>query len=203
MTLIWKTVKKVIGGISEPLTYIWNVSFQTGSFPNKMKTEKVVLLYKTGDRHHFTNYRPVSSFPKFFKILETLFISRLDKFIDKHKLLWQSINMDSDQTVALIESIDEMSGVSGLNCTTKTKSHSNSKIWCSGGQTVQGRNQGRRWRRHAESMSGSVEGNTDGEVQGGRAGDAIRANQGLDLEIRPRTRQRQGQERSGSKTKLT
>lgn len=45
-----KTVKKVIEGISEePLTYICNLSFQFGKFPNKMKIAKVVPLHKTGD----------------------------------------------------------------------------------------------------------------------------------------------------------
>lgn len=71
-----KTVKKVIEGISEPLTYIYNLSFQTGKFPNKMKIAKVVPLYKTGDRHHLTNYRPVSLLPQFSKILEKLFNNR-------------------------------------------------------------------------------------------------------------------------------
>lgn len=60
-----KTVKMVIKGILEPLTYICNLSFQTGTFPNKMKIAKVVPLYKTGNRHYFTNYRPVSLLPQF------------------------------------------------------------------------------------------------------------------------------------------
>lgn len=62
-------VRKVIEEISKPLTYICNLSFQTGSFPNKMKIAKVIPLYKNGSKHHFTNYRPVSfhNFPKFLK----------------------------------------------------------------------------------------------------------------------------------------
>ncbi len=32
-----KLVKKIIDGISEPLTYICNLSFQTSKFPNIMK----------------------------------------------------------------------------------------------------------------------------------------------------------------------
>lgn len=46
------SVKKVIEAISEPLTYIYKLAFQTGKFPNKMKMAQVVPLYKTGDRHH-------------------------------------------------------------------------------------------------------------------------------------------------------
>ncbi len=53
-------VKCVIEGIVKPLAYICNLSFQTGTFPNKMKIAKVIPLYKSGNKHHFTNYRPVS-----------------------------------------------------------------------------------------------------------------------------------------------
>lgn len=53
-------VKKIIEGISKPLTYICNLSFQTGTFPHKIKMVKVIMLYKTGSRHHFTKHRPVS-----------------------------------------------------------------------------------------------------------------------------------------------
>ena len=106
-----KVVKKVIEGISEPLTYICNLSFKTGKFPNNMKIAKVVPLYKTGDRHHFTNYRPVSLLPQFSKILEKLFNNRLDKFINKHKLLSDSqygFRANSSTSLALTESIEEI-----------------------------------------------------------------------------------------------
>ena len=55
-----------------------------------MKTAKVIPMYKTGNKHHFTNYRPISLFPQFSKILEKLFNDRLCKFIDKYKLLTDS-----------------------------------------------------------------------------------------------------------------
>ena len=43
-----------------------------------MKIAKVIPLYKTGDKYHFTNYRPVSLLPKFSKILEKLFADRFN-----------------------------------------------------------------------------------------------------------------------------
>lgn len=72
-------VKRVIEGISQPLSFICNLSFQTGKFPHKMKIAKVIPLYKTGHKHHFTNYRPISLLPQFSKILEKLFNESLDK----------------------------------------------------------------------------------------------------------------------------
>lgn len=71
----------------KPLTYIFNLSFQTGLFPDSMKIAKVIPIYKNGDRHLFTNYRPISLLPQFSKILEKLFVHRLDNFIEKHNIL--------------------------------------------------------------------------------------------------------------------
>ena len=80
-------VKHIIHCIVKPLTYICNLSFQTGIFRNSMKTAKVIPIYKNGDRHSFTNYRPISLLPQFSKILEKLFVCRLDTFIEKHNIL--------------------------------------------------------------------------------------------------------------------
>ena len=54
-------VKKLIGQIVHPLTFICNKSFQDGVFPDKMKKAKILPLYKSGDKDKFTNYRPVST----------------------------------------------------------------------------------------------------------------------------------------------
>ncbi|XP_060780217.1 uncharacterized protein LOC132888186 isoform X1 [Neoarius graeffei] len=105
------TVKTVIEGIVKPLTHICNLSFQSGTFPDKMKIARVIPLFKTGDRHHFTNYRPVSLLPQFSKILEKLFSDRLDKFIEKHNLLTDSqygFRMDRSTSMALMELIEEI-----------------------------------------------------------------------------------------------
>uniref|UniRef100_A0A8C6M4T9 Reverse transcriptase domain-containing protein n=1 Tax=Nothobranchius furzeri TaxID=105023 RepID=A0A8C6M4T9_NOTFU len=81
------TVKRVIDGIVKPLQYIFNLSFQEGVFPQKMKVAKIIPIYKSGEKHCFTNYRPVSVLCQFSKILEKLFLKRLDNFVEKHDLL--------------------------------------------------------------------------------------------------------------------
>lgn len=48
---------------------------------NKMKTAKVILIYK-----NVSNY-DVSFLPQFSKLLEKLFVQRLDSFIEKYDLL--------------------------------------------------------------------------------------------------------------------
>ena len=104
-------VKRVIEGISKPLIYICNLSFQTGTFPDKMKIAKVIPLYKTGNKHQFTNYRPVSLLSQFSKILEKLFNNRLDSFINKHRLLTESqygFRSNRATSLALIDSVEEI-----------------------------------------------------------------------------------------------
>lgn len=76
-----------------------------------MKMGKVVPLYKNGDRHKFTNYRPISLLPQFSKILEKLFSNRLDKFLDKQKILSDNqygFRSNSSTSLALIDSIEEI-----------------------------------------------------------------------------------------------
>uniref|UniRef100_A0A669C5X4 Reverse transcriptase domain-containing protein n=1 Tax=Oreochromis niloticus TaxID=8128 RepID=A0A669C5X4_ORENI len=82
-----KLVKSIIEYIVQPFAYICNLSFRTGVFPSQMKTAKVIPIHKNGERCQFTNYRPISLLPQFSKILEKLFVNRLDKYIEKHNLL--------------------------------------------------------------------------------------------------------------------
>ena len=56
-------------------------------FPDVIKIARVIPLFKPGDKHVFTNYRPVLLLPQFFKILEKLFNNRLDSFIEKNCIL--------------------------------------------------------------------------------------------------------------------
>ena len=73
---------------------------------------KVIPLFKSGNKHHFTNNRPVSLLPQFSKILEKLFNNRLDKFIDKHKLLTESqygFRPNRATSMTVIESVEEIS----------------------------------------------------------------------------------------------
>ncbi len=65
-------VKSMISLIAEPLAYIFNLSFLHGSVPPNLKVAKVVPIFKTGDNKEVGNYRPISIFPCFSKLLERL-----------------------------------------------------------------------------------------------------------------------------------
>ena len=88
--LSMSVLKEVFTYIKVPFTFICNLSFMNGIFPEKMKTTKVIPLFKSGNRKHFNNYKPVSILSQFSNILEKLFEKRLQSFIDKYSILSNS-----------------------------------------------------------------------------------------------------------------
>ena len=54
-----RVVKVVIDHISAPLCNIFNKSFKTGLFPDKLKLAKVIPVFKSENRTLLTNYRPI------------------------------------------------------------------------------------------------------------------------------------------------
>ena len=73
----------------EPLVHIINLSFLEGIVPFEVKKAKVLPLYKSGDPHEFSNYRPISILSIISKIFEKLIYSRLTKFLNKHDILYK------------------------------------------------------------------------------------------------------------------
>ena len=77
-----------------------------------MKTAKVIPIFKNGNKHNFCNYRPISLLPQFSKILETLFVHRLEDFTEKQHLLSDrqyGFRSNRSTTMAVMELIDNIS----------------------------------------------------------------------------------------------
>ena len=81
------TLQKIFTAIKKPVTHICNLSLTSGVFPEQMKIAKVVPLFKSGDNKMFNNYRPVSLLPQFSKILEKVFSSRLESFLNTYDII--------------------------------------------------------------------------------------------------------------------
>jgi len=80
-------VKNIIPSISGPLSEIVNLSLCTGVVPDKMKTAKVIPLFKSGDNNVYKNYRPVSVLPSLSKIIVKMVYYRLIDYINKFDIL--------------------------------------------------------------------------------------------------------------------
>lgn len=80
-------IKNNLQLIINPLTYLVNLSFLSGTFPSCLKTGKVTPIFKKKDPHSLDNYRPITVPSGFSKILEYSFLDRLLSFINKYNIL--------------------------------------------------------------------------------------------------------------------
>ncbi|EEC13484.1 conserved hypothetical protein, partial [Ixodes scapularis] len=73
---------KIYGAIF--FTKIFEQSILTGVLPEDWKTGKVVPLHKSGDKHCFDNYRPISITSTPCKMLEHIIYSHLVKYLESN-----------------------------------------------------------------------------------------------------------------------
>ena len=73
---------------SEPLSLLINMSLENGVFPEAMKLEKVVPIYKAKNKQMFTNYRPISLLSIISKIFEKVMHQRLYSFLQQDDILY-------------------------------------------------------------------------------------------------------------------
>lgn len=83
-------LKVVNQHISHVLTYIFNLSFESGMFPESLKTAIVIPLFKKGDKTDINNFRPISLLSCFSKILEKIVKKRLLNFLNKNNFFSQN-----------------------------------------------------------------------------------------------------------------
>ena len=70
------------------LSKLVNICFETGSFPDNLKTAKVIPLHKKDSKLDHINYRPISLLSVFSKIYEKLIYSRIYSYLDKNNLIF-------------------------------------------------------------------------------------------------------------------
>ena len=76
-----KLLKEIIPHIAECLAHLFNLSFKSGYIPSQFKTAKVIPIFKTGDKHDFNNYRPISLLSSLSKLLEKIVTKQLINYI--------------------------------------------------------------------------------------------------------------------------
>ena len=89
-TLIFKAIKHIM----KPLAILINQTLKKGIFPQKLKTAKVVPIYKAGDDNMFTNYCSISLITSASKVFERAIHDQLYSYfadkstIYKQKTIW-------------------------------------------------------------------------------------------------------------------
>lgn len=82
----FKVIQHVALDLINPLSHIFNLSVDNGIFPTKMKTSKVIPIFKgKGSKLDLDKHRGVAIVNTFSKVFEKLAASRLIKFLNKHK----------------------------------------------------------------------------------------------------------------------
>ena len=84
-----KLLKHIAPIIITPLHYLINMSLETGDIPGELKVAKIVPIFKEGDCHSFTNYRPISLISSFAKLLEKIVSKQLIGFLTSHNILYK------------------------------------------------------------------------------------------------------------------
>jgi hypothetical protein len=67
--------------------HLFNLSIQTGEFPNNLKMSRTVPIFKSGDPTLCDNYRPISLLSSISKVLEKAVAIRLISHLKSNNLL--------------------------------------------------------------------------------------------------------------------
>ena len=69
------------------MSYIINTCIERATWPDALKKAEIVPIYKSGDKHNATNYRPISLISNIGKVFEKIIYNRIYEFIKKHNLI--------------------------------------------------------------------------------------------------------------------
>ena len=103
--------------LGQQLVHLFNSSLLSDIFPNKWKVEKIIPLFKGGDRESVNNYRPVSLLPVPGKMLEKIVHKKVvsfwedNRFLSEHQVFFRknhsTVSTMADLTDDLFHQINE------------------------------------------------------------------------------------------------
>ena len=82
-----RVLKSILKVLTSQLTFIFNSSIESHSYPNSWKNAVVIPIPKKGDLTSVSNFRPISLLPQPGKLLEKLVHNRLNTYIESCNLL--------------------------------------------------------------------------------------------------------------------
>ena len=85
-----RTLHDVALAICKPLTHIFNLSIESGTFPHNMKCSRGIPIYKKGSPLSLNNYRVVAMINSFSKVFEKIWSDRLILFFEENNFFTKS-----------------------------------------------------------------------------------------------------------------
>jgi hypothetical protein len=82
-----RVLKELADSLSAPLAEIFQTTIDTGTTPTQWKTALVTPIFKKGDKHRASNYRPVSLTAVCCKLCEHVIAKAMLNHMDSHMLL--------------------------------------------------------------------------------------------------------------------
>ena len=75
--------------ISVPLAHIFNLSLEKGIYPDRLKSSRVVPIFKDGNSKLCDNYRPITIVSTLAKVLDKIVATKLYNHLDINKLIYK------------------------------------------------------------------------------------------------------------------
>ena len=118
-----KIIKKARTVIAEPISKLFNISVQQVTFPHILKYGTIVPIFKSGDYHSVSCFRPITLLTLLSKIFEKAIETRIRSFVAKHSILsphqfgFQRGRSTADAISCLTEKIYNSLDSKEFNCT--------------------------------------------------------------------------------------
>ena len=101
-------IKFALPAIENSLALIFNLSIETGVFPDSWKTARVTPIYKDGEKAIKSNYRPISVLPIISNLFEKLVLNQLYQYLNESLFKGQAGFRELYSTVScLLKNTDE------------------------------------------------------------------------------------------------
>ena len=98
-----KLLKILSSALSETLSNIFHESFALGVFSDHMKLAMITPIFKGGSKPDVSNYRPVSVLPIISKVLEKLMLTKLIKYLDMSKIIYEhQFEFQKNRSITLV-----------------------------------------------------------------------------------------------------
>ena len=82
-----RIIKDIASEIAAPLTFLINISLESGIFPTAEKLAKINPVFKSGERTNVDNYRPISVLNILSKTVERVVYNQLSEYLESNNLL--------------------------------------------------------------------------------------------------------------------
>jgi Reverse transcriptase (RNA-dependent DNA polymerase) len=82
-----RVLKRISLLIAAPLSYLANESFSQGEFPDNLKLSLLFPVFKKGEPCDPNNYRPIAMASPVSKVLEKVYLNRLELYFESNNLL--------------------------------------------------------------------------------------------------------------------